>query len=223
MSYFTPFGKSFLPDRIEPNKNWFSDRHQMSPQLFSPYGILVDLFPELDRQLKDQNRNRTFGEMIEKLENESFPMVSQSSELDHTYVVNVPEITSENNIIIDVSDDKKQIVVSIEVKQQDETTNAVETMRYSWRSAREIDVENMEAFLDKENNQLSIYSPYVIEDDYEEETQEPEETIVNIAINKGNKNNCDCDDQSCCNDKEECDNRSIAENEPSDSSQDNNA
>lgn len=218
MSYFTPFGKSFLPDHIEPNRNWFSDNHQMSPQLLSPYGILIDLFPELDRQLEKQNRDRSFGEMIEKIKNESFPMVSQSSELDHTYVVNVPEITSENDIIIDVSDDKKQIDVSIEVKRQDETTNAVETMKYSWRSAREIDIENMEAFLDKENNQLSIYSPYIIEDDYEEETPEPEETIVNIAINKGNNDHCDCEDQSCCDDKsccdndEECDNCKIEEN-----------
>ena len=229
MSYFIPFGKAFLPARTERNDEWFMDRSRSNPQVFSPYGLLIDLFPEITQPLQRQQRNASFMDMIEKLHNESFPMVSDSSEIDHTYVVNVPEITSENDISIDVSEDKKQIDVTIEVKRQDDTTNAVETMHYSWRSAREIDIDNMEAFLDRENNQLSIYSPYVIEDDYEEETPEPEETIVNIAINKGNNDNCDCEDQSCCDDKsccdddEECDNCKIEENEPSDSSQDNNA
>lgn len=222
MSYFTPFGKAFLPARTERNNEWFTDRSRLNPQVFTPNDMIIDLFPEMTRLLQRQQRNASFMDMIEKLYNESFPMVSDSSELDHTYVVNVPEITSENDITIDVSDDKKQIDVTIEVKRQDDKTNAVETMHYSWRSAREIDIDNMEAFLDRENNQLSIYSPYVIEDDYEETTPEPEETIVNIAINKGDNDNCDCEDQSCCDYDEECDNCKIEENRHSDSSQEDN-
>lgn len=227
MSYFTPFGKAFLPALTErDNRAYRSD----APYVNSPRGILIDLFPELATQLQRQERRSSFMQMLEDLHQESFPMVSDSSELDHTYVVNVPEITTENDIRIDVSEDKKQIDVTIEVKREDEKTNAVETMHYSWRSAREIDIDNMEAFLDKENNQLSIYSPYVVEDGPEEESlEQPTDPIVNIAINKGNDDNCDCDsncredDASCCDSDDECEHCKVEEQEENDSSEETDA
>lgn len=197
MSYFSPFGKVFLPAKTTQNEPWWTDRSHLNPHLVTPRGILIDLFPELAQPLREQDRTNSIMKVIEDLQKESFPMVADSSELDHTYVVNVPEITSEDNITIDVSDDKKQIDVVIEVRRQDETTNAVETMKYSWRSAREIDIDNMEAYLDKENSQLVVYSPYVVEED-ETQPEEVEEKIVNLSINKGTNSECECNTDNCC-------------------------
>lgn len=170
MSYFVPYGK-----HIDPRKP-ISTPVNDNPKR-SLYEELIDVF------FPEKNRTQHF---IDRLNQESFPMTADSSELDHTYVVHVPEGTKEEGISIDTSDDKKEIRVSISVRREDEDFHAEETMQYNWKSNRVIDVEHMESYLDKKNNQLVVYSPYVVEEHDENQKDNNDiKGIVEIPVNTG--------------------------------------
>lgn len=172
MSYFVPYGKYIDPRK--PISTPVNDNPKRSL-----YEELIDVF------FPEKNRTQRF---IDRLNQESFPMTADSSELDHTYVVHIPEGTKEEDISIDTSDDKKEIRVSISVRREDEGFHAEETMQYSWKSNRVIDVEQMEAYLDKKNNQLVVYSPYVVEEHDENKENDKNGEIIELPVNTGKGN-----------------------------------
>lgn len=170
MSLFFPYYNetghpNTFPRRTEPR------RKQQDP--------LTVFFRDLNRTAELLNKagtSNTIYNRLKEMDNTPFDNIVSSDEDNVTYIINVPEGVTQNDVSIDVTNNNKTIIVEIEKEHEN---GSVEAYRHARTTHRDIDVDNIQAHLDTEKNQIIIEIPFIIQD---EALESEEETLIPLTI-----------------------------------------
>lgn len=170
MSLFFPYynetGRpNTFPRRTEPRRN------QQDP--------LTVFFNDLNRTAELLNKaatNSTIYNRLKEMDNTPFDNIVSSDENNVTYIINVPEGVTQDNVSIDVTNSNKTLIV--EIKKEHEN-GSVESYRHARTTHRDIDVDNIQAHLDTEKSQIVIEIPLVVQD---EALESEEETLIPLTV-----------------------------------------
>ena len=172
MSLFFPYYNeaghpNTFPLRTEPR------RKQEDP--------LTVFFRDLNKTAELLNKvatNSTIYNRLKEMDNTPFDNLVSSDEDNATYIINVPEGVTQNDVSIDVTNNNKTLIVEIE-KEHD--NGSVESYRHARTTHRDIDVDNIQAHLDTEKSQIAIEIPFVVQN---KELESEEETFIPLAIRR---------------------------------------
>lgn len=170
MSLFFPYynetGRpNTFPRRTEPR------RKQQDP--------LTVFFNDLNRTAELLNKaatNSTIYNRLKEMDNTPFDNIVSSDEDNVTYIINVPEGVTQDNVSIDVTNSNKTLIVEIEKEHEN---GSVESYRHARTTHRDIDVDNIQAHLDTEKSQIVIEIPFVVQD---EALESEEETLIPLTV-----------------------------------------
>lgn len=170
MSLFFPYYNeaghpNVFPRRTEPR------RKQEDP--------LAVFFRDLNKTAELLNKaatNSTIYNRLKEIDNTPFDNLVSSDENNVTYIINVPEGVTQNDVSIDVTNSNKTLIVEVE-KEHD--NGSIESYRHARTTHRDIDIDNIQAHLDTEKSQIVIEIPFVIQD---EALKPEEETLIPLTV-----------------------------------------
>ncbi len=157
-------------------KNIFPDQKQQDP--------LTRFFQDLNQTAEILNKAATHNTIFNKLkelDNTPFDNIVSCDENNMSYIINVPEDISQDDVVIDVTSDNRTLTVEISKEHENGSTESYKHVR---TTPREIDVDTLQAHLDTETHQVVLEIPFVVE---EKQLESPEETFIPLQISSPQK------------------------------------
>lgn len=157
-------------------RNNYPNQRQQDPltRFFTDLNQTAELFNKAATQ-------NTIFKRLKELDNTPFDTIVTSDGDNSTYIINVPEGVDQDDVFIDVSDDNRTLI--IEVSKEHENGSS-ESYRHVRTTSREIDVDNLQAYLDTAVHQVILEIPFTPE---ETRLEEVEKTVVPLQITSSNK------------------------------------
>lgn len=142
---------------------------------------LTVFFQDLNRTAEILNKaatSNTIYNRLKEMDNTPFDNLISSDEDNATYIINVPEGVTQNDVSINVTNNNKTLIVEIEKEHEN---GSVESYRHARTTHRDIDVDNIQAHLDTEKSQIVIEIPFVVQD---KELESEEETLIPLDVRR---------------------------------------